>query len=476
MPSIPARRGDPSEIRLERLTRLQGLTETLSAALTPEEVGAIIFDTGLGLVGAQGVTLFWEVGPGELELVHGLGLSEDFVRRFRRIRSDAGLPSIEAYRTGEPVWLGSPPEIRSRFPGAAALADADGISAWAAIPLVSDRSRGALGLRFAEPRTFDAEERAFVLAVARQCAQALERARLFDAQKQLADRLSRVYATASALSGAATPRDVAEAAFRALGAIGATGAEIHAVDGPDRLRLLARRGQGQAGGEAVSVPVDAPHPAAEVVRTGKSLWIDAPGELEARYPAYGATLEPACTGAYGAVPLLASGNTLGAFAVWFPAERSPDADEKSYVRLIAQPCAQALERARLFEAASRHREEAEWTAAVLDGMLASAPAPAALLDGSLRFVRVNRRFAVLSGRSEADHAGRTPGEVLAGTLGEAMAGLLRQVAAEGRPVGDVGLAGEAPTTPGETRHFVASAWPVLVRGRIVGVGIALFET
>jgi GAF domain-containing protein len=425
-------------------------------------------------VGAQGVTLFWEAARGELELVHGLGLSEEFVRRFRRVRADAGIPSAEAYRTGEPVWLGSPAELAARFPGVAEFTAEEGVAAWAAIPLVSDRSRGALGLRFNEPRTFDAEERAFVLAVARQCAQALERARLFDAQKQLADRLSRVYQTASALSGAATPRDVAEAAFRALGAISAAGAEIHAVEGPDRLRRLARRGERHA--EADPVAIDAPHPAAEVVRTGKALWIDAPGELGARYPAYAATLEPPCTGGYGAVPLLASGHTLGAFAVWFAGERSADADEKSFVRLVSQPCAQALERARLFEAASRHSEEAEWTAAVLDGMLASAPAPAALLDRSLRFVRVNRRFAVLSGRGEADHAGRAPAEVLPGTLGDGIAGLHAQVVAAGGPVSDVRLVGEAPAEAGSTRRFVASGWPVLVRGRIEGVGIALLET
>jgi hypothetical protein len=113
---------------------------------------------------------------------------------------------------------------------------------------------------------------------------------------------------------------------------------------------------------------------------------------------------------------------------------------------------------------------------VLDGMLASAPAPAALLDGARRFVRVNRRFAVLSGRGEADHAGRTPGEVLPGALGEALAGLHGQVVAAGRPVSDVGLVGEAPADPSRTRHFVASGWPVLVRGRIEGVGIALLET
>lgn len=473
MPSNVARRGDAAELRLERLSRLQGLTESLSAALTPEEVGAIIFDTGLGLVGAQGVTLFWEVAPGELELVHGLGLSEEFVRRYRRIRAGSHLPSVEAYRTGEPVWLGSPEEISARFPGVSSFAEEEQVAAWAAIPLVSDRSRGALGLRFREPRRFDGEEQAFVLAVARQCAQALERARLFDAQRKLADRLSRVYATASALSGAATPRDVAEAAFRALSAIGAAGAEIHAVDGPERLRLLARRGETP---EQPAVALDAPVPAAEVVRTGKTLWVDAPGELAARYPAYAATLVPPCTGAFGAVPLLASGHTLGAFAVWFADDHAPDADEKSFIRLVAQPCAQALERARLYEAAALHRDEAEWTAAVMDAMLGSAPLPAALLDEAGRFVRVSRRFAELSGRAEADHVGRTPALLLPGPIGAQLAELHRGVLGSGRAVEGLALVGEAPSAPGRTVRYAADAWPVHVRGAIVGIGIALRDS
>jgi len=473
MASIPAGRPDPAELRLERLSRLQGLTETLSAALTPEEVGAIIFDRGLGLVGAQGVTLFWELAPGELELVHGLGLSEAFVRRYRRIRTDAAIPSGEAYRSGEPVWLGSPGELESRFPGAASFAREEGIGAWAAIPLVSDRSRGALGLRFHEPRTFDAEERAFVLAVARQCAQALERARLFDAQRRLADRLSRVYTTASALSGAATPRQVAEAAFRALGATGASGAEIHALDGPERLGLLARRGGTPEASAPVSV--EAPTPAAEVVRTGKAMWLDAGGELAARYPAYAAGLEPPCEGGFGAVPLLASGHTLGVFAVWYPKDRAPDADEKSFVRLVAQPCAQALERARLFEQVSQHQADAEWAAAVLEGMLAETPAPAALLDAEQRFVRVSRRLAALTGIAEADHAGRRLAEVMPGALGEQLGVLHGRVLAAAEPIGEVALVGEMPATPGRTGRWIASAWPVRVGEKIAGVGFALLE-
>lgn len=471
MVSIPAGRADQAELRLERLSRLQGLTETLSAALTPEDVGAIIFDRGLGLVGAQEVTLFWEVAPGNLELVHGLGLSEEFVRRYRRIRPEVAIPSGEAYRTGEPVWLGSAQEIEARFPAAAAFAREEGVEAWAAIPLVSDRSRGALGLRFHEARTFEAEERAFVLAVARQCAQALERARLFDAQKKLADRLSRVYTTASALSGAATPRQVAEAAFGALGAIGASGAEIHAIEGPDRVALIARRG----GMPEAAAPfsVESPVPAAEVARTGKAMWLDASGELAARYPTYAAGLAPPCEGGFGAVPLLASGHTLGVFAVWFPKDRAPDADEKSFVRLIAQPCAMALERARLFEQVSRHRTDSEWTAAVLDGMLAAAPAPAALVDAEQRFVRVNRLLAALTGIPETDHVGRHFAEVMPGTIGDQLGALHGRVLSGAEPIVEVALVGEMPATPGHTGRWIASAWPVRVGEKIAGVGFAL---
>jgi signal transduction histidine kinase len=46
---------------------------------------------------------------------------------------------------------------------------------------VEGRAVGGLALSFATERTFGAEDRAFMLALARQCAQALERTRLYDA-------------------------------------------------------------------------------------------------------------------------------------------------------------------------------------------------------------------------------------------------------------------------------------------------------
>ena len=48
------------------------------------------------------------------------------------------------------------------------MAAAEGDRAWAAVPMGAGPLRGALSLRFETERTFDAEEREFLLAVARQ--------------------------------------------------------------------------------------------------------------------------------------------------------------------------------------------------------------------------------------------------------------------------------------------------------------------
>ena len=56
---------------------------------------------------------------------------------------------------------------------------------WATLPLkVQERTLGAITLSFAETRAYSEEERAFLLALAQQCAQALERARLYETEQK----------------------------------------------------------------------------------------------------------------------------------------------------------------------------------------------------------------------------------------------------------------------------------------------------
>jgi GAF domain-containing protein len=628
---LPARL-DAAAVRLERLERLQALTAELSAAATPPEVARIIFDRGLSLVGARVVTLYWERGPGELELIHGLGVSEDFVQRFRFIGPEAPLPSAEVYRTGRPVWLGTPEAIRARFPEAARIAEAEGLRAWAALPLVLDRSRGALGLCFEAARPFDPEEREFVLALARQCAQALERARLFEAQQRLADRLGTLQAItselsaaltprevaaivyrhllglgtkgglvlsldvaggftpvlaldaddlrdtllaasagphldvlgkgrplwleresaiaeaypaleplrsrrgdgawgvlplrwegrdvgvlmiafppgrapgdedrnfaavlaqqgaqalerarlfeaqrrlaerlghlnvgAAALSGAVTPSEVAVATFGPLSTLGACSAELHEIAGDERLVLVARTGERGGGApEAASAG-----PAAEVVRTGRALWLESREELLARFP----ELAGARGEAWAVVPLLAGGNALGALTVAFTAPRRFEADEKAFVRMLAMPSAQALERTRLASAAAQGRREAEWLVALLEGALSAAPVGLALLDRELRVIRASARLARLAGVPAESQRGRALSDLFPGLPVSALREAFARALESGERV-DQELSGEAVGSPGETRRLSLTWYPVRVSSEIVGGGLLMRE-
>jgi GAF domain-containing protein len=463
---------DPS-IRLERLQRLQTLTEALAAAATREEVARMVFERGLAVVEARAVSIFSEKRPGELELVQGIGVSEEFASGFRRVFADEPLPSAEAYRTGEPVWLASAADIAARFPTLVPLAKREGVRAWAAIPITLSGWKGAVGLQYGEPRTFDGEERAFVLAAVHQAARAIERARLFDAHKRLAERLQQLQLTAGTLSSAATPRDVAAAAFRALGAIGACAAEIHALEGPDEIVLLARHGRAS---ESPGTPLrlDAPDPAAEVVRSGRALWLDSPDEIEERYPQLASERARREESAWAVVPLLASGRALGALTVAFAEPRRLEADERNFVRLVAQPCAAALERARLFEDAARSRAEAESASAVLAAFVAAAPAALALLDTEGRLLRVNLAFAALTGVAQDLHEARSLADYLPGVAGDQVNAMVRAVRDSGRAE-ERDVVGETRAAPGTTRRIGAVAFPLKVEGKLAGFGLFLRE-
>ncbi len=462
-------RADLANVRLERLERLQALTEALSAAATREDVTRIVFARGLDLVDASAVTLFWERAPAELELVHGLGVSDEFVQRFKLIDVDEPLPSSDAFRSGEPVWLASREEIASRYPATLSFVERQGTHAWAAIPVFPGRARGVVGLQFEQRRAFDEEERRFILAVVRQCQQALERARLYDSQLRLAERLQQLHATASALSAATGPHDVAVAAFRALGGLGVCSAEIHLLEGLDRVLLAAHHGRGDDRTGAKE-GVDAPTPAAEVVRTGRAVWLESPEQVAERFPDLAGHGE----GARAVVPLLASGKALGALAVAFPGPRKLEPDDRTFIRLVAQPAAAALERARLFDESTRSRADAEWTAALLAGTYGAAPVGLGLLDRDMRFLRVNGVFARVDGLPPDAHVGRRPVELFRGVSGEQVESAFKKVIETGEQV-ERELVGESAAAPGETRRWATSWYPVRVRGEVVGVGVVVRE-
>lgn len=167
---------------LQRSARLQQLTAALASALTGERVAAAVLEEGVRSLGASAAGVLVPGPGGGLVVIGSVGYDEALVRRLSTEQVEE-LPVGLALTSAEPVWVESPEERDARFPG---LAEVDQASAaLCVIPLVvDDHALGVLRFSFAEPGLFGEEERAFLLALGAQAAQALDRARIYAREKE----------------------------------------------------------------------------------------------------------------------------------------------------------------------------------------------------------------------------------------------------------------------------------------------------
>ena len=174
----------------ERTARLYSVAAALATAATPEEVSQAVLNEGVAALGAAAGGVLLATDDDRLGLPGAVGYDETVLARLRAGFRDAELPAAVALRTGEAVWLESPAEPDERFPELAGLEEAT--AALCAVPLeVQGRRLGALRFSFTQARLFDEDERRFVLALAAQTAQALERTRLQQARVDVSRRLQR---------------------------------------------------------------------------------------------------------------------------------------------------------------------------------------------------------------------------------------------------------------------------------------------
>ncbi|HEV3402284.1 MAG TPA: GAF domain-containing protein, partial [Acidimicrobiales bacterium] len=173
-----------------RAARLYSVAAALAPAATPEAVADAVLNEGVAALRAVGGGILLVTGTDRLAVQGAVGYDEAVVARLREESLDTELPAAVALRTGEAVWLESQRERDSRFPELAGMEA--GTIALCAVPLeVEGRRLGALRFSFAEPRLFDEDERRFVLALAAQTAQALNRAQLQRERLDVSRRLQR---------------------------------------------------------------------------------------------------------------------------------------------------------------------------------------------------------------------------------------------------------------------------------------------
>ena len=170
-----------AELAAERLARLQVVTGRLAEAADPEAVADIVVRHGTEGVGASAGALSLVEGD-VLRVCKAAGIDEANLERFDRIPVDADLPITDAMRTGEMVLLGSVAERDERYPALAGVAAAN--RSFAAVPLLVDgKGIGSIVFSWVDERAFADGESHFLLALARQAAQAIERTRLYEAER-----------------------------------------------------------------------------------------------------------------------------------------------------------------------------------------------------------------------------------------------------------------------------------------------------
>lgn len=114
----------------------------------------------------------------------------------------------------------------------------------------------------------------------------------------------------------------------------------------DRLSIIGHHGHDPGDeGPFSDMPLETAYPAAEVVRTGRAIYLPTPEDYKRRFPAAWPLARRFDRVSWAFLPLIVAGRTMGAWMAAFkhPASFSPD--ERSVLTTVARMLAQALQRA-----------------------------------------------------------------------------------------------------------------------------------
>ncbi|MEU6700231.1 SpoIIE family protein phosphatase [Pseudonocardia sp. NPDC046786] len=320
----------------QRLGLLHRATAKMSAAATAGEVAAIAADHIVDLLDADYAGL-WEVRGEWLQALTGHGWDREMWRRAGRIRVDAPMAFADVLADREPLWFSAAREWAARYPAQIGVAP-DNSQTLGYLPLVAGgRTLGVLAVSMLAERTLSEGDREAALAVAELTAQALDRASMLDAETEARRLAERLGAVATGLARATDLDSVAAVVVEhGRSSIGAESVALLVIDDNGVLALL-----GEAGWPDDGPPMRTParnHPLSRAVSGGEPIWNAQDMSEVRRYPVH------------TAVPLMVAARPIGVLGMRFGQEPTFTPEMQSFVRTMANQCAQAIVRAQLHQA------------------------------------------------------------------------------------------------------------------------------
>jgi len=375
-----------------RTERLMKITSAMADAVTHEQVFEAVVDEVAAALESSTAAL-WLLRDGEAptaELVHASGYSLAALDKFGRVPLSAAarFPALDAIRTGKPIFIDSQEELVTSYPHLVTAVTPGRDYRIACLPIIVEgRTLGSLGFTFDGASSIDADDRSFLLLIARYSGQAIERLRLLEAERH-----SRAAAEASAARTAmlsAASRAFAEAGVDLSTLVDsivdqvtreyadACGVTLLSEDGDtvELVRLHHRDGAADADAATTfgaQTPPAADGPTGRVLATGQPLFLPRvdPDALLANIvdPAHRAWLERNMPRSIVLVPMRARGKVVGSLgAMRTSPERAFALEDVELLQELAERAAMAIDDVRLY----RDNQDARRRAELLYGLAAA---------------------------------------------------------------------------------------------------------
>ena len=381
--AIEAKFGATQSDRIAQLTGALAQARAPSAAIEAalqEPLHALHADAGLVMLIGRGTSA---------DVVRTVGYRTE-EREGRTAPAGTKTPATDAINRGAPVLIESLAAWKAEY----AHLPRGPFEALAAVPLlIGSRVFAVVQLEFRGPRRFAKADREYLDALGRTAAQALDRTWEYEgalsaraeadelrlrAEKELVERLNveralrasearyrtlvarttRLHGLAAALSEAASLHAVARAVVQhGKNVLGAASGEVEMlVDEGAAFETIFSDARGLTSEVEPAAPGLC---ATEAVRTRQPVFVTSFDQWQESY-ARSAAL--AADGGYvssATLPIVVEGNVAGVLAFHFTAPVNFDDDYRGLLESVARHCGQAMERARLYEAADIARAAAE---------------------------------------------------------------------------------------------------------------------
>jgi signal transduction histidine kinase/ActR/RegA family two-component response regulator len=385
-----------AEAASAQAARLMHLTAALGQARTPRAaIEAVVQEPLHALQADAGALLLVSRGDEDAKVARLVGYADGAGPCALTLSTKS--PVSDAVDRGQPVILESRAAIVAEYPPAKAAPAKTPCEAIVAVPLsIGSRVVAVVQLDFQSPRALTADDRAYLAALAHVGAQALDRTWQLefaergrsaaetlraDADRELAERkvaehalrasetryralaarTSRLHALSAALSEAVTMEAVARAVITHGRVVaGAVAGEVLLLvdEGATLETLYAEAEPGHEAGRA-RIPVEDGFCATAAVKTRQPVFIRS---LEEWQQGFWRSASVAADGGYqssATLPLLVEGAAAGVLTFHFTVPVNFDEEYRALLVSVAQHCAQALDRARLYESTQRARGDAE---------------------------------------------------------------------------------------------------------------------